>query len=50
MITFIIIFCICLGVFSAMGLGGWASLFASFGAMMVLGLIFNLVIFKLFKD
>ena len=50
MITFIIIFCVSLAIFSSMGLGAWGSLFASIGAMMLLGFIFNLIIYAIFKD
>ena len=50
MITFVIVFCVCLAIYSAMGLGAWGALFASFGTMMVLGFLINMVLFKLFKD
>jgi len=50
MITFIIIFCIALAIFSSLGLGAWGALFASFGSMIVLGIIFNLIMAVIFRD
>ncbi|MCG3770323.1 MAG: hypothetical protein JW384_01471 [Nitrosomonadaceae bacterium] len=50
MITFIVIFCIALAIFSSMGLGAWGSLFASLGAMFVLGIVFNLILAAIFRD
>ena len=50
MITFIIVFCIALAIFSSMGLGAWGALFASFGAMIVLGIVFNLVLAAIFRN
>lgn len=50
MITSIIVFCICLSVYSAMGFGGWGALFASFGTVMVLNIIFVIILTRRFKD
>ena len=50
MLTFIIIFCIALAFFSSLGLGPWAALFASFGAMVLLGVALNIILAFMFGD
>lgn len=46
MITHIVMICVFLGVFSAMGLGPWLSLFAAFIASAIIG---NVVLALLFR-